>query len=228
VTVAPDTPRARGGDGQPAAETVLLSILVPTVPGRESKLARLLASLDAQTHGRHDVELLVLRDSRSLTIGEKRNKMVQIARGEYVAFVDDDDAVAADYVETICKSLLQAAPDVLCFTVAVMGHGPEKPCRFHPSFGHENLAHEYRRKPNHLMVWRRELAAAIPFPHVRRHEDDAWAERMATVASRVTTVERVLYTYQFDPRDNSRIPPARRRPKDRASTAGRMLGRARK
>jgi glycosyltransferase involved in cell wall biosynthesis len=184
---------------------ILLSILVPTMPGRERKLAFLLENLDAQVR-RPDVELLVLRDNRSLTIGAKRNKLVQIARGEYVAFVDDDDAVAPDYVDALCIALLCDRPDLLCFTAVVRGHGPEKPCRFDPSFRDENLPHEYRRRPNHLMVWRRTLTASVPWPDVSHREDALWAEAVARVPARAVTLDRALYTYQFDPADNSSRP----------------------
>lgn len=185
---------------------IVLSILIPTVPDREAKLAALLASLDAQVAGRTDVELLVLRDNRSMSIGEKRNKMLQLARGDFVAFVDDDDAVAPDYVASICDRLRQDTPDVLCFTVAVRGYGPEKPCRYHPSFSHVTLPTEYRRKPNHLMVWRRDIALRVPFPAIRTGEDTAWAEQISAHANAVSTIDRTLYTYQFDHNDNSMTP----------------------
>lgn len=183
---------------------VLLSILIPTVPGRERKLERLLATLDPQVRDRTDVELLVLRDNRRMTIGEKRNKMIVIARGLYVSFIDDDDAVAADYVEAICAALRADAPDVVCFTVDVVGRGRRRLCRYHPDITHENLPTEYRRKPNHLMVWRREIAATVPFQPVRFGEDTEWAERASVHAREVTAIERVLYTYQYDRHDNSR------------------------
>src|SRR5574341_337913 len=88
-----------------APGAILLSILVPTIPGREKKLASLLASLDAQVKHRSDIELLVLRDNRSMTIGEKRNKMIALARGDYCVFVDDDDDVAADSITSFNRML---------------------------------------------------------------------------------------------------------------------------
>ena len=60
---------------------VLLSILIPTVPRRARKLERLLAMLDPQVDGRSEVELLVLRDNRSLTIGEKEEGYIDAYYG---------------------------------------------------------------------------------------------------------------------------------------------------
>ena len=176
------------------------------MPGREAKLIGLLGCLEPQIKIRDDVELLVLRDLRSLTIGEKRNRMISIARGEYVIFVDDDDAVTTDYVAAIASMLRSHGPDVLCFTVTVRGQGPDKPCRYDPSMRTENLAGEYRRKPNHLMAWRRALAASVPFPTLRFGEDTQWADAMAKLAKNVATIDRALYVYQFDASDNSSTP----------------------
>jgi hypothetical protein len=182
---------------------ILLSVLIPTVPWRDTKLHDLLRRLDPQV-ARDDVELLVLRDNRSMTIGEKRNKLRAIARGQYLAFVDDDDMVADDYVATILTQV-SAGPDVINFFVNVEGHGPPKVCRYGLSLQHENLETEYHRKPNHLMVWKRELATSVAFVDTSFGEDTIWAEEMGKRARTEKTIKRVLYTYQFDPKDNSGI-----------------------
>jgi glycosyltransferase involved in cell wall biosynthesis len=184
-----------------AVPEILLSVLIPTVPWREEKLQRLLRRLDPQVT-RNDVELLVLRDNRSMSIGEKRNKLRTIARGRYLAFVDDDDMVADDYVATILAQVF-AGFDVINFFVNVKGHGPSKVCRYGLTLQHANLETEYHRKPNHLMVWKRELATSVPFVDTSFGEDTLWAEAMGKLAKTEQTIPRVLYTYQFDAKDNS-------------------------
>jgi len=181
--------------------TTVLSVLIPTVIGREGKLASVVRTLAPQV-SRPDVELLILPDARQMSIGDKRNHMIELASGEYVSFVDDDDAVATDYVPVILEAL-RDRPDVVCFSVLVRGYGKDKICRYSPMFAHADLPHEYRRKPNHLMVWRRELARRVPFPSLRHGEDTAWAEKMAQLAKRAVILERSLYTYQFDAMDNA-------------------------
>ncbi len=195
-------PKIAAQDSDPS---VLFSVLIPTVPGRESKLARLLVSLESQVAAHPNVELLVLRDARRMTIGDKRNRMVAIARGEYVAFVDDDDAVAHDYVAAITARLPEK-PDVLCFEVTVNGYGPTKPCHYGLKLPNADLGHAYHRKPNHIMVWRRALAVSVPFPAIRVGEDTAWADQICSVATTEIRIDRALYSYDYDPSDNSTTP----------------------
>lgn len=190
-------------------DEILFSILIPTIPERDARLAKLLPLLDAQISRHANVELIVLRDNRSMLIGDKRTKMLELARGRYVAFVDDDDTVAPDYVKSIVERLDVEDPDVLCFLVLVQGHGAPKLCRYHPTLAHANLDIEYQRKPNHLMVWRRELALREKFPSVASGEDTAWAERMLPHINTVAVLNKTLYTYQYDPNDNSLTPRSR-------------------
>jgi hypothetical protein len=185
-----------------AAQNPLLSVLIPTIFGREPKLARLLLVLEPQVRARADVELLTMLDAKTITIGCKRNLMLRAAKGEYVAFVDDDDLVATDYISSIVEGLV-TKPDVLNFMVRVEGYGPAKPCRYSLRFVDVNLAHEYQRRPNHVMVWRRSIAASVPFPDVRRGEDSAWAEAVVSRATTEVSIDRTLYTYLYDHRDNS-------------------------
>lgn len=188
-----------------AADDPVLSVLVPTIIGRETKLARLLLVLEPQVRARTDVELVTMLDAKTITIGCKRNLMIGTAKGEYVAFVDDDDLVSRDYISSIVAGLA-TKPDVLNFMVRVEGYGPTKLCRYSLRFVDVNLPHEYQRRPNHLMVWKRSIAASVPFPDVRRGEDSNWAQAIVSRASTEVSIERTLYTYLYDRHDNSGRP----------------------
>ena len=76
---------------------MILSILTPTIPGREKQLQALQQKIEGQIGGQ-PVEHLILSDNRKRSIGAKRQALVNIARGQYIAFVDDDDDIADSYV----------------------------------------------------------------------------------------------------------------------------------
>ena len=61
-----------------------ISVIIPTMRGREAMLKRLLDSLP------EDVETIVV-DDEDLLLAAKRNKGAHQAKGEYLFFVDDDN-----------------------------------------------------------------------------------------------------------------------------------------
>lgn len=87
----------------------LLSVLITSLPERlEAHLLPLWRKLTAQaaaTGAPTQVELVSLLDNRTRTIGEKREDLVQIARGHYVAFVDDDDDISPDYLPQLLAAI---------------------------------------------------------------------------------------------------------------------------
>lgn len=189
---------------------VTLSILICSVPNRDTKISKLLTSLESQVlahKGSERVEILVLRDNRERTIGSKRNALLQIAQGEYVAFVDDDDVVRFDYVDKIVEAT-RGTPDLITFEVWVSGYEhvahESRVARFYPDLERdENTESEYKRLPNHIMVWRSEIAKKFPFDDVSYGEDGYRARRMIGAARSVVNVPEMLYWYRFDPMDNS-------------------------
>ena len=92
---------------------IQLSILTPTIPSRKEQLSKLTEKIAKQI-GDLPVEHLVFSDNRTRTIGAKRQALLDIARGEYIAFVDDDDDIKPDYVAEIL-SAIQQGPDVITF-----------------------------------------------------------------------------------------------------------------
>ena len=72
-----------------------LSILIPSIPSRiQDRMIPLYHKLQEQIRkldNPKDVELLCVIDNKRRSIGYKRESLVYIARGNYLAFVDDDD-----------------------------------------------------------------------------------------------------------------------------------------
>jgi hypothetical protein len=93
----------------------ILSILIATTPDRGETFVPLHAGLLLQLRQLNidhpelgNVELVVNNTDRYLdggpSIGEKRDMLVKEACGKYLCFVDSDDQVSPDYVETLVRA----------------------------------------------------------------------------------------------------------------------------
>jgi len=201
---------------------MLFSILICGIPERFHSVQPLLYSLlESQSAARRpDVELLYMLDNRRRSVGAKRNSLLASARGEYVAFIDDDDEVASDYVQKIVAAIAAGRrsdpqADVICFgqRATIQPSGVIHECSY-------SLAHfrsrppESRRqlapsdKPNtllwsgppaHTMAWRREIVKDIRFEERNFGEDTAWVDAACAAAvSEIVMEGEALYYYKFD------------------------------
>ena len=60
------------------------------------------------------VEIRILRDNKEMSVGEKRNKLIHMAKGEYFSFIDDDDLVSEEYVDQVLRKIFKN-PDIVTF-----------------------------------------------------------------------------------------------------------------
>jgi glycosyltransferase involved in cell wall biosynthesis len=178
-----------------------LSILICSVQKRLHKFAQLAEHLEKQAQNK-PVEILWLGDNKTMTVGEKRNKLLSLSKGQYVCFVDDDDWVADDYVDELLKGT-ESGADVICFNALYrnLATGEEQPVRFDIGNLNVNEKHIRLRMPNHLCVVKREAAIAIGFLSANFGEDTNYGLRLRNERRLRTQykIDKVLYYYDFDP-----------------------------
>ncbi len=95
---------------------MLFSILIPTLDNRHEQFSRLYERLNEQINEKFlakEVEVLYFSDNKQHSLGFKRNKLIEWAKGKFIAFVDDDDNVSDDYVPIICRTIKEN-PDIDC------------------------------------------------------------------------------------------------------------------
>jgi len=201
----------------------MTSIIVP-IYKVEEYLPRCVDSLLGQTDG--DFELILVddgspdrcgaicdeyaaKDPRIVVIhkengglSDARNAGLEIARGEYIAFVDSDDWVSPRYLELLRQRLETTGSDICeCGILRTEGACCPEPEETAPEVFDTVAALEQliRDGKFHQYVWnklyRREVIGDISFPKGRMNEDDFWTYQIFGRAKRVAGIDAVLYNY---------------------------------
>jgi glycosyltransferase involved in cell wall biosynthesis len=181
---------------------MILSILTPTIPGREKQVQALSQKLAKQIgiqYGVPIVEHLVLSDNRTRSIGAKRQALVDIARGQYIAFVDDDDDIADNYVAELLKATASSA-DVITFLQWATYNGQQSMVDFQLGQGDHGFAPGgiTNRDAWHVNAWRRSRVAHCQFGESNYGEDLTWCQQARRMAQTTVHIPKILHFYRHD------------------------------
>lgn len=195
-----------------------ISILIPTIPSRESSLNNLLKILLPQMstftsskdydnnitilkYHNFDVEIIVCSDEKKITTGEKRNCLLKIAKGKYVIYIDDDDEVPDYYIREMLKA---CDLDSDCFAInGKMTTDGQKEIKWRLSKDYDNITIKengvdvYLRKTNHITGVKRELALLAPFPNKSNAEDKGYSDALNPFLKTEYKIELPMYHYKF-------------------------------
>lgn len=86
-----------------------ITLIVPTIAGREDLLARALASVAAQTYPAH---VVVERDHDRTGAAATRNRALERVDTEWVAFLDDDDELYPEHLRKLARYVRLSQVDV--------------------------------------------------------------------------------------------------------------------
>ena len=157
------------------------TILIPTTPNRSEVLNRLIDELNNQIEAagasefiKIDIEL----DNFEMSIGEKRNILVQRTNSDYLCFFDSDDMPSTNYIKLLYNAI-QLNPDVVGIRGLVTWSG-KNPTIFEHSINHTLFV---RRSDGilikpiaHLNPIKTSIAKANTFPLINYTEDSAYAK----------------------------------------------------
>lgn len=182
-----------------------LSILVPSVAERRNTflpkcldmLYRQLESLPIEHQ--KEVEILFLVDNKERMLGSKRNNLIDLAQGEYISFIDDDDRIEPDYISSLLKAT-ESKADVITFQVSVSLNGEEsKICYYSNKYAKDyNSVNAYHRLPNHICCVKKEIALKVPFLNIKNGEDSAYSKQLKPHLRTQNEINRVLYHYDYN------------------------------
>jgi GT2 family glycosyltransferase len=92
-----------------------VSVIIPTMKGREELLKKLLSTIPTQYE-------VVVVDDENLLLAAKRNKGAMKAKGEYLFFVDDDNYLAPGAIEAALEVAQQPGIGVVGFMACYDDH----------------------------------------------------------------------------------------------------------
>lgn len=179
--------------------TPRLSILLPTVQNRAALFALLHAEVARQREGK-PVEIIVACDNKEISIGKKRQNLLLQAVGDHVCYIDDDDWIAPDYVESILAAL-ESSPDCVGFKIRCTTGGKNPVIAAasmkYKRWGENEDGYAHVRSPYQKTPIRREIALKVGFPDVRYAEDRIYSQGVTRLISTEVFVDKVLYEYRY-------------------------------
>ena len=186
---------------------VILSILVPSIPERWLKLNRLKRSLESQLELIKEHYMLgsvevIYDDSLSflhggLSIGKKRQSLVEKATGKYLCFLDDDESISPNYIESLLR-LCNYDLDICTFRAIV---------KMKDSWGLVDMRlsyklndqftpeHTIRRPPWHMCPVRTEFAKLYEFKNINNAEDFVWMAKVLEHCTTESHTDKILFQY---------------------------------
>jgi glycosyltransferase involved in cell wall biosynthesis len=205
----------------PASEikfSILMLSIPERIPSMTAAVKHLQEQADALGQGKA-VEILVLLDNRSKSISEKRNDLLQMARGKYIAFLDDDDAVSKDYMSKILTAIDENDVDCISFNQWCSINGEPMDVEFGIGNPHGQLWRDedgflgdIKRPPYHMCLWRREIAQSEAFNPVygangQSSEDIDWLMRLYPKIQTEHHIEDALHGYIYSSQTTTSLVP---------------------
>ena len=156
------------------------------------------------------VEIIVNVDDRQKSVGQKRNEILEQAKGKFVCFIDDDDNIDEDYINIIMK-IIRENPELDCIGFSGMYYINGNPAMI---FKHANeYGGHYKddegiqyRPINHLNPTRTEIARKIRFPEKNFGEDSDYCDRLlesGLLKNEIIIHDKIMYHYLWDSQETA-------------------------
>lgn len=173
-----------------------VSVITPTIEGRETLLADAIDSVQAQTYPAE--AHLVMMDSERAGPAEMRNAGLQVTETPLVAFLDDDDLLDDDHLARLVARLDRHDADVAWSWCRSVGFDAVRPPRPRSEREFATLMRGGRNCVPVTVVARVDaIRAGGCFDPADRYEDYALWMRMLREGAAFSCERRETWTYRF-------------------------------
>lgn len=181
----------------------ILTIAIPTVMDREFQFGILYNTLlrTIATGGwENEVEVIYEQDNKEISIGAKRQKLIDRATGKYMMMLDDDDWLGPDYIPQILEAA-KDDPDTIGYLeeVSIEGRKFKTSCismkwkQWDSNVG----LYDYVRTPYFKNPIRTSLCKQVGCADMRFGEDADFAKKIHPLLKTEVFIDKKMYIYRY-------------------------------
>lgn len=143
------------------------------------------------------IEILILSDNKVRAIGAKRNELLEMAKGEYIVFIDDDDDITEEYLDEIFKGINMGVDAIGIMGIYAPVVGTHKPFKCGNDYLWEEKPDAYYRPIQHICPIKTSIARMVPYHLVNYGEDKVFAEEVKHLIKSDYVSNIPIYLYKY-------------------------------
>lgn len=179
----------------------MLSILIASIPQRIESLTVSIQRYELWAYKYElDIHVISLLDNKIMSIGEKRNLLVEISKLDYWVMTDDDDQLQEKYFELIGSAMKQF-PDVITYNQSARINEDKTIIEF--GLKNENqgfVKNGITKRPAwYCCTWRKQAVKDARFDSsLNWGEDDLFSRTANHLAKTSIHIPEICHDYQHD------------------------------
>jgi glycosyltransferase involved in cell wall biosynthesis len=197
---------------------IKLSILILSIPSRFDALTTLFKKIESQIKIPGSVEILCLVDNKSKHIADKRNDLLLSAQGKFLCYLDDDDDISDDYIDSLLSAIeSNSNVDIITFNQKCTINGEDMKVYFgmgHPTQqlyrNSDKTLGDILRPPFHMCVWKSDIAKSEKFERIysfdgQSCEDYNWTSKLYPKIKTELKIDKFLHHYIYNSKTTESI-----------------------
>lgn len=132
-------------------------------------------------------------------VSEARNVALEVARGEYICFVDSDDYVENDFLMKIQESICEKDADVIVFGYKVISKNAESKIVYDSNLSNREIKEKFISDEYLALAWnkcyKKDLFENRKFPVGLVYEDMFLVPQIIYDAKNIAVIKKSLYNY---------------------------------